>query len=51
MHVNIDGDPTCAVLQYRASSANKFSTVTSSGQIAAALCNIGTQLSKLRVSR
>ena len=29
MHVNTDGDPTSAVLQYCASGADKFSTVTS----------------------
>ena len=51
MHVNTDGDPTSAVLQYCASSSDKFSTVTSSSQIAAAFDAISTSLSKLRVSR
>lgn len=51
MHVNTDGDPTSAVLQHCASSPANFSTVTSSSQIAAAFSNIGTQLSKLRVSK
>ena len=51
MHVNTDGDPTSSVLQYCASGTDKFSTVTSSSQIAAAFTAIGTSLSKLRVSR
>jgi hypothetical protein len=51
MHVNTSGDPTSAILQSCASSSDKFSTVTSSSQIAAAFTAIGTQLSKLRVSR
>ena len=36
MHVNTDNDPTSAVLQYCASGADKFSTVTSATQIMAA---------------
>jgi Flp pilus assembly protein TadG len=51
MHVNTDGDPTSAVLQYCASSADKFSTVTSASQIMSAFNSIGTSLSKLRVAR
>ena len=51
MHVNTDGDPTSTVLQYCASSSDKFSTVTSSSQIASAFSSIGTSLSKLRVAR
>jgi Flp pilus assembly protein TadG len=51
MHVNTNGDPTSAVLQYCASSSDKFSTVTSSSQIAAAFDQIGASLSKLRVSK
>jgi len=51
MHVNTNGDPTSAVLQYCASGADKFSTVTSSSQIAAAFTAIGTSLSKLRVAK
>lgn len=51
MHVNTDNDPTSAVLQYCASGADKFSTVTSSSQIASAFTAIGTSLSKLRVAR
>ena len=51
MHVNTDGDPTSAVLQYCASGSDKFSTVTSSSQIATAFIAIGTSLSKLRTYR
>jgi Flp pilus assembly protein TadG len=51
MHVNTRNDPTSAVLQYCASGADKFSTVTSSSQIAAAFTAIGTSLSKLRVAK
>ena len=51
MHVNTNGDPTSAVLQYCASGADKFTTVTSSSQIAAAFTAIGTSLSKLRVAK
>ena len=51
MHVNTDGDPTSAVLQYCASGSDKFSTVTSSSQIATAFSAIGTSLSKLRVAK
>lgn len=49
MHVNTNGDPTSTVLQYCASGTDKFSTVTSSSQIAQAFTAIGTSLSKLRV--
>ena len=51
MHVNTNGDPTSTVLQYCASGADKFSTVTSSSQIATAFAAIGTSLSKLRVAK
>ena len=51
MHVNTDGDPTSAVLQYCASGTDKFSTVTSSSEIAKAFTAIGTSLSKLRVDK
>jgi Flp pilus assembly protein TadG len=51
MHVNTRGDPTSTVLQYCASGSDKFSTVTSSSQIAAAFTAIGTSLSKLRVAK
>ena len=51
MHVNTNGDPTSTVLQYCASGADKFTTVTSSSQIAAAFTAIGTSLSRLRVAK
>jgi Flp pilus assembly protein TadG len=51
MHVNTGGDPTSAILKYCASGSDKFSTVTSSSQIAQAFTAIGTSLSKLRVYR
>jgi Flp pilus assembly protein TadG len=51
MHVNTRNDPTSAVLQYCASGADKFSTVTSSSEIATAFTAIGTSLSKLRVAK
>jgi Flp pilus assembly protein TadG len=51
MHVNTNGDPTSTVLQYCASGLDKFSTVTSSSQIATAFTAIGTSLSKLRVAK
>ena len=51
MHVNTNGDPTSTVLQYCASGSDKFSTVTSSSQIATAFSAIGTSLSKLRVAK
>jgi Flp pilus assembly protein TadG len=51
MHVNTRGDPTSAVLQYCASGADKFTTVTSASQIMTAFTAIGTSLSKLRVAK
>jgi len=51
IHVNTDGDPTSTVLQYCASDTNKFFTVTSSSGIGAVFSQIGTNLSKLRVSK
>ncbi|XIA63175.1 pilus assembly protein TadG-related protein [Bradyrhizobium sp. TZ2] len=51
MHVNTNGDPTSAILKYCASGSDKFSTVTSSSQIAAAFAAIATSLSKLRVAK
>jgi Flp pilus assembly protein TadG len=50
IHVNTDGDPTSTVLQNCASTADKFYTVTSSGQISTVFTQIGTNLSKLRIS-
>jgi hypothetical protein len=50
IHVNTDGDPTSTILRDCASSTDKFYTVTSSGQIASVFNQIGTNLSKLRIS-
>jgi Flp pilus assembly protein TadG len=51
IHVNTDGDPTSTVLKNCASSADKFYTVTSSGQISTVFTQIGTNLSKLRIAK
>jgi uncharacterized protein YegL len=51
IHVNTDGDPTSAVLQYCASDSSKFFTVTSSSGIGAVFSQIGTNLAKLRISK
>ena len=51
IHVNTSGDPTSTVLQYCASSSDKFFTVTSSGQINTVFNQIGTNLSKLRIAK
>jgi Flp pilus assembly protein TadG len=45
------GDPTSQVLQDCASSSDKFFLVTSSNQVASVFTTIGTQLTKLRVSK
>ncbi len=44
-------DPTSAVLQYCASSSDKFFLITSASQTVAAFSSIGTSLSKLRVAK
>ncbi|WP_298242790.1 pilus assembly protein [uncultured Bradyrhizobium sp.] len=51
VQVNTGSDPTSSVLQYCASSTDKFYLVTSAGQTAAVFKDIGTSLSKLRVAR
>jgi Flp pilus assembly protein TadG len=51
IQVNTGGDPTSAVLQYCASGAQNFYSVTSASQTAAVFNSIGTSLSKLRVAR
>ena len=50
IHVNTDGDPTSTVLRDCASDRGQFYTVTSSGQISTVFTQIGTNLSKLRIS-
>jgi Flp pilus assembly protein TadG len=51
VQVNTGGDPTSAVLQYCATNSSSFYLVTSASQTATVFNQIGTQLSKLRVSR
>ena len=51
VQVNTGGDPTSAVLQYCASGAQNFYSVTSASQTASVFSSIGTSLSKLRVAR
>jgi Flp pilus assembly protein TadG len=51
IQVNTGGDPTSAVLQYCASSSDKFFLVTSASQTVSAFNSIGTSLSKLRVAK
>jgi len=51
VQVNTGGDPTSAVLQYCATSSDKFFLVTSATQTASVFSTIGTSLSKLRVAR
>ena len=51
VQVNTGGDPTSAVLQYCASTSDKFFLVTSASQTVSAFNSIGTSLSKLRVAR
>jgi Flp pilus assembly protein TadG len=51
IQVNTSGDPTQNVLKNCASSSSNFFTVTSSGQINTVFSQIGTQLSKLRISK
>lgn len=51
VQVNTGSDPTSSVLQYCASSTDKFYLVTSAGQPVSVFNDIGTSLSKLRVAR
>lgn len=51
VQVNTGGDPTSAVLQYCATNSSSFYLITSASQTASVFNQIGTQLSKLRVSR
>ena len=51
VQVNTGGDPTSSVLQYCASSSDKFYLVTSASQTVSVFKDIGTSLSKLRVAR
>jgi Flp pilus assembly protein TadG len=51
VQVNTGGDPTSAVLQYCAQNTSSFYLITSASQTASVFQDIGTQLSKLRVSK
>jgi Flp pilus assembly protein TadG len=51
IQVNTAGDPTSQVLQYCASTTDKFFLITNASQTVAAFNSIGTSLSKLRVAR
>jgi Flp pilus assembly protein TadG len=51
VQVNTGSDPTSSVLQYCASTTDKFYLVTSASQTVSVFKDIGTSLSKLRVAR
>lgn len=51
VQVNTGSDPTSSVLQYCASSTDKFYLVTKADQTVSVFKDIGTSLSKLRVAR
>jgi hypothetical protein len=51
IQVNTDADPTSTLLQNCASTTDKFFLVTSSSQIGTIFNQIGTNLSKLRISK
>ncbi|MGY4623979.1 hypothetical protein [Bradyrhizobium sp. USDA 4486] len=51
MQVNTGHDPTSSVLQYCASSTDKFYLVKSADQTVSVFKDIGISLSKLRVAR
>ena len=51
IQVNTGGDPTSSVLQYCAQNPSSFYLVTAANDTASVFKQIGTQLSKLRVSK
>jgi Flp pilus assembly protein TadG len=51
VQVNTGSDPTSAVLQYCAQNTSSFYLITSASQTASVFSDIGTQLSKLRLSK
>ena len=51
IQVNTDGDPTSTLLQNCATSTDKFFLLTSASQIVTTFNTIGTNLSKLRISK
>jgi Flp pilus assembly protein TadG len=50
IQVNTGGDPTSTLLQNCASSTDKFTQITSSGQLVTTFNSIGTALTKLRIA-
>ncbi len=51
IQVNTGGDPTQSVLQYCASSSDKFFLLTTANQLVSTFNTIGTALSNLRISK
>jgi Flp pilus assembly protein TadG len=51
IQVNTDGDPTSTLLQNCASTSDKFFLLTSASQMVTTFNTIGTNLSKLRISK
>lgn len=51
IHVNTDGDPTSQILKDCATKSDMFFELKSSGQILTTFNAIGTQISKLRISK
>jgi len=51
IQVNTDGDPTSTILQYCASSSDKFFMLTSASQLMSAFDTIGGSLTKLRIAK
>ena len=51
IQVNTDGDPTSTLLQNCATDSSKFFLLTSASQIVTTFNTIGTNLSKLRISK
>jgi hypothetical protein len=51
VQVNTDGDPVSSILKYCATTSDNFFMLTSASQIVAAFDEIGSKMSKLRVSK
>ncbi len=51
IQVNTDGDPTSSILQYCATSPDKFYMLTSASQIMSTFDEIGGSMSKLRIAQ
>ena len=50
VHVNTDGDPKSTLLENCATSKDKFWMVTSASGLGSVFTEIGTELTKLRIS-